>query len=261
MWTKANKWLGCGFCADLQAWRAWTRSLQGGPSHRRSTVQHCRLVLRWGVELGVVDGQVPLRLVAPRVFQTNPKVVRLEHLVAAVQRAQPRVRPWLLLAAGAGLRCCEIAPLLPEDLVLDDGSPRVIVRRGKGGEPGTVPVTEEIAAALRACDLPTDGWLFPAQTSPSSPGGVHIDFTRHVSAHTVSIRGREALAAVGSEAGMHGLRHLFGDTAWRTTKDLRLVQDLMRHKNVASTVRYTRADPAFGRSAAGAIGQALSGAV
>jgi len=47
-------------------------------------------------------------------------------------------------------------------------------------------------------------------------------------------------AFFGKKVNPHALRHSFGFFLYETTKDIRLVQEMLRHKNIANTSIYTR---------------------
>jgi integrase/recombinase XerD len=51
---------------------------------------------------------------------------------------------------------------------------------------------------------------------------------------------RRALRAVGSTATAHQLRHSFGTAVLRSSHDLRVTQELLRHSSPASTAIYTQ---------------------
>ncbi len=59
-------------------------------------------------------------------------------------------------------------------------------------------------------------------------------------------RVQQVWKAVQVEAGidrpykMHALRHYFGTTLYKATKDIRVTQTAMRHQSVSSTMIYTR---------------------
>jgi integrase len=50
---------------------------------------------------------------------------------------------------------------------------------------------------------------------------------------------RQALREAGSTASPHALRHTFGTELLRTTGNLRIVQESMRHASITSTAIYT----------------------
>jgi integrase/recombinase XerD len=132
-----------------------------------------------------------------------------------------RTRAYVALAALAGLRVHEIAKIRGEDI---DPAGWLYVD-GKGGTRCVIPLHPELAAI--AATMPPVDWWFPHNGS-------------HVSGEWVSTCIRRALRAVGSTATAHQLRHSFGTAVLRSSHDLRVTQELLRHSSPASTAIYTQ---------------------
>ena len=147
----------------------------------------------------------------------------------ALAEAPCTVAPILNLAVYAGLRACEIAQLRADDIGADP--PLIRVRESKGGGESTVPVSPVLASVLGRCPLPRAGWLFPARR-----GGGHVSRSR------ICQLANGYLRSLGIEHTLHTLRHAYGTAIYRATKDLRVTQELMRHRSVQSTVGYTKLD-------------------
>jgi integrase/recombinase XerD len=77
--------------------------------------------------------------------------------------------------------------------------------------------------------MPPVGYWFPSRTAVG-----------HVEGSWVSTCIRRALRAVGSTATAHQLRHSFGTAVLRSSHDLRVTQELLRHSSPASTAIYTQ---------------------
>jgi integrase/recombinase XerD len=96
-----------------------------------------------------------------------------------------------------------------------------------------VPLSSSLAAALDSCDLPATDWLFPHgwQDGPVRPW-------------TVSHQSNAYLHSIGITHTLHTLRHWFGTHTYRATgRDLRMTQELLRHRSPVSTAIYTFSDP------------------
>lgn len=160
-----------------------------------------------------------LPVVTPPLGRPRPAP---EAAIAESLRGAPeRVRLMINLGAQAGLRCCEIATVHTENLVedLDGWSLKVT---GKGGRRRVVPLTRQLAFALRA--LPA-GWVFPGQVDG------------HLSPAYVSKLVSDALP---SGVTAHMLRHRFASKAYiGAGRDIRAVQELLGHSSVATTQVYT----------------------
>jgi site-specific recombinase XerC len=192
------------------------------------TTQHAvRSTLRGFYEWAMVTGRMETNPAAglPSVPAPpgKPRPASEDALLEGLRNADERVKLMLELAAGAGLRCCEVAAVntatdLAEDL--DGWTLRVV---GKGGRRRDVPLSRRLALTLRA--LPP-GIVFPGQ----------ID--GHLSSSYVSKLISEVLPP-GVTA--HMLRHRFASRAYvGSGRDIRAVQELLGHASVATTQVYTK---------------------
>jgi len=120
-----------------------------------------------------------------------------------------------------GLRRGEIARCRVEDVEPDlvGRSLRVV---GKGGHVRVVPLPDDLADQLLGRG---EGWVFP------SPAGGHL--TPH---HLAKI----ASAYLPPGVALHSLRHRCASTAYAATRDLRAVQELLRHSRPETTAGYVQ---------------------
>jgi site-specific recombinase XerD len=91
-----------------------------------------------------------------------------------------------------------------------------------------VPLSPFVLGELAAAGLPGRGWAFlrrDGMPGPNTPA-------------TVSHQANQALHAAGIAATLHQLRHRFASQLYRHSRDLRLVQDLLGHVNLATTAGY-----------------------
>ena len=151
----------------------------------------------------------------PRRAATPIPADDVRRLLATVTRRRDQL--CIMLAAYAGLRISEIAALRGEDVDLTNRL--LVVRAGKGGSDGIIPLAAELAEEL--ADWPARGRLIP------------------ISGPAVGERIRLLLRAAGIPGRPHDLRHSFGtQAAQRSNGNLVLVAKLMRHVQVATTQRY-----------------------
>lgn len=129
---------------------------------------------------------------------------------------------YVTLACFAGLRVHEIAKIRGEDIDWDIGWMYVL---GKGGQEAAVPMHERVLELAKG--MPDVGQWFP---------GTHAG---HVAPDTVSRVMRNAFRAVGSAAKPHQCRHYFGSEVLRASGNARVAQELLRHRSLATTQRYT----------------------
>jgi integrase/recombinase XerD len=211
--------------ADCEA--PWTRSTYW------MTV---RCWVGWALAEGIICADPTARLAKPRTPKCVPRPVSdavIRQLLNGFEdgfeddrnkkchKNPPRIRAYVALAALAGLRVSEIARVRGEDI---DPAGWLFVD-GKGGTRAAIPLHPQLATI--AATMPPVDWWFPHNGS-------------HVSGEWVSTCIRRALRAVGSTATAHQLRHSFGTAVLRSSHDLRVTQELLRHSSPASTAIYTQ---------------------
>ena len=199
---------------------------------RRTEMCHLRGFFRWAHEEGLISADPTARLARIRPRKYLPRPIPHDDLRRALADAPERVKPWLYLAAYAGLRACEIATLRVEHLHWDEGM--IFVAQTKGGGMSAVPLHPTLAAVLRD-RLPAQGWAFTKDDGqPLNPWNVSHGVNRY-------------LHGLGITHTLHTLRHWFGTEVHRLSGgDLRRTQELMRHDSPVSTAGYTWMDPGDG---------------
>jgi integrase/recombinase XerC len=192
----------------------------GWSSQTRSTYYgHIVAYYRWAVAAGVLRTDPSARLTKPR---TPANARRKAPPGAAVDVLRRLGEPWrtaAMLAAYAGLRCCEIVRLRREDVDVE----RIRIH-GKGG---------------RVDDLPTHPALW-AHLAGRPPGVLVLSPRgRGYDARGLSSRfGAHCRRRLGVHVTLHRLRHHYADSLRRAGVDLAVVQQLLRHSSLATTQRY-----------------------
>lgn len=141
-------------------------------------------------------------------------------------------RAVVMTAYGAGLRVSEVCALQVDDI--DSKRMTILVRQGKGNQARYVILPERVLFLLRrywVIERPKRPWLF-AGKQPGCP----------LSAASV----RYHLAAAAKKTGLtkrvtpHVLRHTFATHLLELGTDVRVIQMLLGHRSIRSTVRYTQ---------------------
>jgi len=140
------------------------------------------------------------------------------------------------LLYSSGLRLAELVDLDCTDLDLMDGTVRVT---GKGGKTRTLPVGRVARAAL-------DTWL-RARSALADRGETALFVSRRgtrLAPRSVQARleRRAGRRAVDGRVHPHRLRHSFASHLLESSGDLRGVQELLGHADVATTQIYTHLD-------------------
>lgn len=170
----------------------------------------------------------------PRMHPRHPRPMVDDDIRKALANADPLMTVWLLCGALAGMRCQEIAGVEREDVYEDTG--RLHIVHGKGDKERWVPLHPDILAALQALPMRTTGPLW--DETPAS----------------VSRKINNYLHSLGVKSTAHTLRHFFATQVYRSSKDLRLTQELLGHSSPQTTAVYAAAD----QSAAAGVVSGLS---
>jgi integrase/recombinase XerD len=172
-----------------------------------------------------------------KVWKLLPETLTLqevERLLAQPDRGEPRgVRDAAMLEMmySAGLRISELITLRRDDLFLDIG---FIKCRGKGGKERLIPVGEVAIRKLRAY----------LDAAPDQ-GGEHLFLTRLGRPFTRSgcwkmMREYIRRASFGKEnVTPHTLRHSFATHLLAGGANLRSIQEMLGHADIATTQIYT----------------------
>ncbi len=178
----------------------------------------------------------------PGAERPLPKILdhrAIDALFAEIDRRKREGRaPALRLAAliellyGSGLRATELVSLPRHALAADRP---FLILKGKGGRERLVPISDRarLAVADWAAHVPRDAlWLFPS-------GKAHLSRVRLYQLV------RELAAAAGippERISPHVLRHAFATHLLEGGADLRAVQMLLGHADIATTQIYTHVD-------------------
>jgi site-specific recombinase XerD len=147
----------------------------------------------------------------------------------------PVYRVCLNTIYACGLRISEGAALQVTDV---DGERNVLRVRGKGNKDRQVPLSEPTLASLRAFWKlhRSRPWLFPACLQPRSPseqGPVDINNLRY------AFGGALEQSGVKKAATVHSLRHSYATHLLEAGVQLRLIQEILGHRNPSTTAIYT----------------------
>jgi len=200
---------------------------------------------QWLVERGDLGEDPCKELIRPKVPQGIPHPIAEDELELALITAPQPLRAWLVLAAYAGLRSGEIARLRREHILDRHQPPLIHVVDGKGGRERVVPVARVVIDELHAYLNDRGRLWLDHSVSPETL------VTQKVSKH---------LRDLGIPHTCHSLRHRFGTQLYRTSRDIRMTQELMGHASPATTAIYAAWDHEAAAPTVDALGESLQGA-
>ncbi len=208
------------------------------PKSLQRRLSACRSFYLWLLKRGRIDANPADAIRAPKAARKLPQVLDVDEAVQLVEVATDaplglRDRALLELFYSSGLRLSEVCALKWADLDFAQGLVTVL---GKGSKQRIVPVgshARNALAALReeAAGQPGD-FVFPGR------GGAQI------SSRAVQLRMKKLAAQRGVYKRVHPhlLRHSFASHMLESSGDLRGVQELLGHADIATTQIYTHLD-------------------
>ena len=225
---------------DRQLVRRWVAEL----SQRRiapATIRRAMSVLRryfaWALVGGRVTKDPTIGLVTPVGAKRLPRVLRADELFQLLDEVPPGAEPWrardtavLELLYGSGIRVSELCGL--DIASVDLRSARATVW-GKGDKQRVVPLSNPSVASLR-------NWL-------TLRGGLDLTGTQgdpvFVNRRSHRLTPRDVRHLLDHRSPVptnpHALRHTFATHLLDGGADLRSVQELLGHSDVATTQVYT----------------------
>ena len=184
------------------------------------------------------------RVARPKLARRMPGVLTLAQVESLIDAPDAtthlglRDRAMLELAYGAGLRVSELCGLRLEQLMLDQG---LVSVTGKGGKQRIVPFGRAAGRALAAYLDHGRPFLLRGRLSPSVFVNVRGGAISRVGFFK-KLKEYARAAGITRRVSPHVLRHSFATHLLEGGADLRLVQELLGHADIATTQVYTHVD-------------------
>jgi integrase/recombinase XerD len=237
---------------DLGVISAWLGSLAKrglGPRSAARYLSAARGFTRFLLREGVLDSD-PTELTArPRFGRRLPRPLGQAEMLRLIETPNPetyrglRDRAMMSLTYAAGLRVSELVGLRPGDVDLERG---IVSAHGKGDKRRLVPIGQVALEHLEAYLAASRTRREPARRRKKSrAGGPNVLFPSPRGGRLTrqgfwKIVGAYARAAgIGGRVHPHQLRHSFATHLLAGGADLRSVQSLLGHADVATTEIYT----------------------
>ncbi|KGM52838.1 recombinase XerC [Lysobacter concretionis Ko07 = DSM 16239] len=222
---------------SLRAFIAAEHRRKLSPKSLQRRLSACRSFYGWLLKHGRIEASPAAAIRAPKAPRKLPQVLDADEVKVLVEVPTDaplglRDRALLELFYSSGLRLGELCALRWHDLDLDDGLVTVL---GKGGKQRSVPLGSFARAALAEWRASTgaanDSPVFPGRNGPITPRAVQYRL------------GQLALRqGLSKRVHPHMLRHSFASHILESSGDLRGVQELLGHADIATTQIYTHLD-------------------
>jgi integrase/recombinase XerD len=203
-----------------------------------------KVLLRYLQQEGLLDADVTDVMSSPKLWRVLPDILspaEVEQLLAAVAGDQPRAvrdRAILELFYACGLRVSELADLRVSDVQAEAGFLRCT---GKGSKQRVVPVGGQ---ALDSLARYLSG-VRPSLARHTDEEHLFLTrlgrgFTRQTLYKLIVAYARSA--GLGGRVTPHTLRHCFASHLLANGAELRAIQEMLGHADIATTQIYTHVD-------------------
>jgi len=212
----------------------------GGRSLQR-LLSALRSLFRFMLERGLIKHNPAIEVKAPKTGRKLPVLLDVDQMQQLLLDNDPDVlavrdRALMELVYSSGLRLAEVASLSITDVDVADNTVRVI---GKGSKTRVVPVGRQALEALRLWRQKRGELAAVDETALFvSRQGRRLSH-RAIQSRLAYWAGRQGLSA---HVHPHMLRHSFASHLLESSGDLRAVQELLGHADIATTQIYTHVD-------------------
>lgn len=231
---------------DLRVMRGWLAVVAGRGAARASMARRAasvRTFSAWAHHAGLHHQDPGQQLASPRSHRTLPPVLRVDEAEKVMLADDPdageprtlRDRLIVELLYATGIRVSELTGLDVDDA---DFERRVVRVHGKGGKQRTVPFGLAAERALKAWLERGRPAFAVAGSGPALLLGVRGGRLDPRTARSVVHR-RVGAVPGAPDIGPHGLRHSAATHLLDGGADLRSVQEVLGHANLATTQIYT----------------------
>ncbi len=229
---------------DLQRFAAWIHERGIGPKSQARILSGVRTFYHYLVVDGYLEIDPTELLESPHLpkhlpeYLTTEEVDRLEAAIDLTSAEGHRNRAIIEVFFSCGLRVSELVELKLSNLFLNERFMRVV---GKGGKERLVPISQRAVGELEL-------WFDDRRQMRIKPGEDDYVFLNRRGHHLTRTMILIMVKRLGEAAGIkktlspHTLRHSFATALLRGGADLRVIQVLLGHTDIATTEIYTHMD-------------------
>ena len=228
----------------LQSFAHWLSDENLSTSTIARHLSALKMFLRFHLLSGHLDQDICAEMESPKTWQRIPKVLdktRTASLIEAVEAKDPyylRDRALLELLYATGMRASEAADVAVKDINFQIGYLRCI---GKGRKERIIPINKVALTAVEDHLEGLRGKLLRKKNSSALFLSRTGEPLNRIEVWRIVRRAAQAAGLVG-KVSPHTLRHCFGSHLLQGGADLRSVQEMLGHADVATTQIYTHVD-------------------
>lgn len=242
-WLKANKIkLADVTVQNLVYFLAWRKTTDHAPLTLSKDISSLRAFGSYVERMGIWPENLALLIERPKASRSLPRVLsvnQVEKILSAIDSSSlvgKRDSALFELIYSCGLRISEACGLLMENLHLNE---QLILVHGKGDKERIVPFGETARRKLEEYLFEARPVLVGSKIVPK----VFVNYRGEaISRKGVWKKFKELNILAGIDAKVHTLRHSFATHLLAGGADLRSVQELLGHSDLATTQIYTHVD-------------------
>ena len=236
---------------ELTHVRSWLANLQSTGAARSTMARRIvsiRAFTYWAASQGWIPTDIGANLVIPKAQHHLPEILNVAEAAQVIAALETQLAElptdlhrrdlaMVEILYASGIRVSELCGLNIGDIDTSRNTLQVI---GKGNKQRVVPLGIPAMKALQE-------WLSlsrPQLVTNDSSNAVFLGSRgKRIDQRTVREVVYEAMKAVGSTMGPHGLRHTAATHLLEGGADLRTVQEILGHSSLATTQIYTHVSP------------------
>src|SRR5437667_637431 len=226
-----NRPLGQITREEIEAWRR-ERMTTSRPATINRDLSRLRRMFSLAVEWGLLEESPMQGIKFLRENNARTRYLSLEECQRLIASCMaPHIRAMVSVALHSGMRLGEILNLRWRDL--DFASGFILVRDSKNGESRHVPMDTILFALFRA---------YPRRV------GADLVFSSSSGGRIVDVRTgffNSCKRAVIADLHFHDLRHTFASQFVLAGGDLYILKEILGHKSLAMTTRYSHLSPSY----------------
>jgi integrase/recombinase XerD len=237
--------------ADVESYLVWCDAQGLAKSTRARRLSAVKQLYRFAFEEGLRTDNPAIQITGPGQDKRLPKVLsedEVDRLLDAARNSgrnmQDQLRNTCLmeLLYATGMRVSELVSL---PISATRGDPRLLLIMGKGGKERLVPLSPPARQALSAWLIERDKIDAAAQEKKQPPSRFLFPSrgaSGYLTRHRFYLMIKEFSVAAGvdpSKVTPHTLRHAFATHLLANGADLRSIQTMLGHADVATTEIYT----------------------